>query len=548
MISLESLEENFRFLTLEVANQVRATRDILEQPEKELVERLIARDDYIDNLKTIIENKCFSRIHSEKGAEQSESNRIRAIHIICVNLERIADHCVNIVSQLKHFNNPTFLHRYDFHTMFHPIQEGLDMILPVQRSQKVAQALTICKIEYELDNLYKERFDRIQEELRSYQQIDVGDLITALFIFRYLERIGDALLNVGEAFIFAFLGEKIKIHQFQALQETLSQAGYEGSLSEIDFESIWGGRSGCRIRRVKNTSPDPSKEVIFKEGHKDKIQQERDNISRWSELFPGTAPQVVGYNEGDNYASMLVEFLPGCTLDEVILTTDPEQIHNALFVFEQTLVDVWEATLDRQTRPQTRFIRQLRGRLSAIEQVHPGLIAPDKRIGNQDIPSLHDLLTKAWSLEQSVLAPFSVLLHGDCNLNNIVYDFEEQRIRFIDLYRSQQDDYVQDVAVFLVSNFRMPIFEPALRQRLNWTIRHFFHFARGFAAKQGDTAFEFRLALGLSRSFLTSTRFELDNDFAYEMGERGIYLLERLIEHGPERQQEFALPESILYS
>ena len=219
MISLESLEENFRFLTLEVANQVRATRDILEQPEKELVERLIARDDYIDNLKTIIENKCFSRIHSEKGAEQSESNRIRAIHIICVNLERIADHCVNIVSQLKHFNNPTFLHRYDFHTMFHPIQEGLDMILPVQRSQKVAQALTICKIEYELDNLYKERFDRIQEELRSYQQIDVGDLITALFIFRYLERIGDALLNVGEAFIFAFLGEKIKIHQFQALQE-----------------------------------------------------------------------------------------------------------------------------------------------------------------------------------------------------------------------------------------------------------------------------------------------------------------------------------------
>ena len=547
MISLASLEENFRFLTLEVANQARATRDILGKPEKELVERLIARDDYIDNLKTIIENKCFSRIHAEEGAEQSESNRIRAIHIICVNLERIADHCVNIVRQIKHFSDPTFLHRYEFHSMFNLIQSGLDMILPVQRSQKVAQALTICKIEHELDNQYKERFDQIQDEMRTQHTADVGDLITALFIFRYLERIGDALLNVGEAFIFAFLGEKIKIHQFQALQETLSQAGYEGSLSEIDFESIWGGRSGCRIRRVKNTNPDPSKEVIFKEGQKEKIQQERDNIDRWSDLFPGIAPHVVGYNEGGNYASMLVEFLPGCTLDEVVLTTEPEQVRNAMFVFEQTLVDVWEDTIDPQGHPSPGFIKQLFGRLDKIQQVHPGILTPHKRIGRITIPSLRKRLEQGTALEQAVQAPFTVLLHGDCNLNNVVYDFEEQRIRFIDLYRSRQADYIQDVSVFLVSNFRMPIFEPSLRARLNWTIRHFYHFARGFAAKHGDTTFSFRLALGLCRSFLTSTRFELDTEFAYEMAERGGYLLNRLLEHGSKHQEEFTFPEAVLY-
>ena len=64
MITLESIEENFRFLALEVANQAKATATFLEAPTHSLFDKIVSRDDYIDNLKNIIENKCFSKIHN----------------------------------------------------------------------------------------------------------------------------------------------------------------------------------------------------------------------------------------------------------------------------------------------------------------------------------------------------------------------------------------------------------------------------------------------------------------------------------------------------
>ena len=53
-------------------------------------------------------------------------------------------------------------------------------------------------------------------------------------------------------------------------------------------------------------------------------------------------------------------------------------------------------------------------------------------------------------------------------------------------------------------------------------------FAREFAREQGDETFEARLALGLVRSFISSTRFDIRRTFAEEMLRRATYLLESL--------------------
>ena len=59
----------------------------------------------------------------------------------------------------------------------------------------------------------------------------------------------------------------------------------------------------------------------------------------------------------------------------------------------------------------------------------------------------------------------------------------------------------------------------------------FYHFAAAFAAAHGDTTFNIRLALGLGRSLITSTRFELSQRFSKLMLNRGVYLLERVVGH-----------------
>ncbi len=62
MMNFGSLEENLKFLVLEVESQITLTFRLLNDAEPDLLEKISAKDDYVDNLKTVIENECFSRL------------------------------------------------------------------------------------------------------------------------------------------------------------------------------------------------------------------------------------------------------------------------------------------------------------------------------------------------------------------------------------------------------------------------------------------------------------------------------------------------------
>jgi Ser/Thr protein kinase RdoA (MazF antagonist) len=149
-------------------------------------------------------------------------------------------------------------------------------------------------------------------------------------------------------------------------------------------------------------------------------------------------------------------------------------------------------------------------------------------------------------IEKANPAPFATLIHGDFNTNNILYNTVDQTINYIDFYRTKEADYIQDASVFLVSNFRMPVFEPELRHRLNWIIDQFYDFFASFAQDNDDTTFEMRMALALSRSFYTSTRFELNHKFARDMFTRSHYLMEKILTH-QDTVESFIFPKNVLF-
>lgn len=546
MLTFDGLKENFKFLVIETINQAGATQAFMQNPSKEKFEKIVSRDDYIDNLKNIIENKCFSKIHRDGGLSKKEVDSIRAMQICCVNLERIADFCVNVVRQMEYLHDPAFLGTFDYSSMFDSIRDCLGNVLPVWNNQDLAGALSICRCEYDLDRQYKDNFDRIMAELRT--GLNVEALITTLFIFRYLERIGDSLLNIGEAMVFSILGEKIKIEQFEALSRTLDKTDFQGNLSEIDFQSYWGTRSGCRISKVEARQGKASDTSggIFKEGNIKKVRREKENIESWNRLFPGLGPRIYGYHEEGDNASLLVEFLSGCTLDEVVLTAQEEPLENATFIFEQTIREIWESTRMDTPKP-CEFVDQIRSRMGGVVQLHPEFSRAGMSIGKTSISSMEQLLERCRQVEAAMTAPFTVFLHGDFNSNNIVYDHSNERIHLIDFYRSGRGDYIQDASVFLVSNFRIPVFEEAMRDRLNWVIEHFLGFVKGFAEQQDDATWQARMALGLARSFYTSTRFEMNREFATDMYLRSLYLLECFLRHEHRPWEEFELPEPVLY-
>jgi len=538
----EGLDENFRFLILEVQNQLKATSEFMNSPSPSTYDKIFSKDDYIDNLKNVIENKCFTTLN-QSHLKPDEIKYIRAVHIMAINLERIGDYCVNISKQMGYLSSPRFLDSFDYKESFLRIQSAVQEILPVLQSANLSGALSICRSEDELDTMYKTNFDKIMIHLRIGRNVE--DHITSLFIIRYLERIGDSLLNIGEALLFVIIGERIKIQQFQALQRNLNKSGLMGDVTDVDFQGIWGSRSGCRIARVEEKKSPDARDSIFKEGNLKKIRQEKINLECWQEIFPGLTPKVFSYQEDGENASLLTEFLSGCTLDEALFNPDSEILQNALFIFEQTVQEIWERTKTEHTLP-TGMMRQVESRMGSILQVHPELMRPGMGINTVSIPSAGELIKRCMDIENACPAPFSVFIHGDFNINNVIYNHVNQQVYFIDLHRSQHADYVQDVSVFLVSNFRLPAFDPESRGRINEIIRSFYTFARAFAEAQHDTTFDVRLTLGVARSFYTSTRFELNRTFAHAMYNRGLFLMERLAERTAAELQSFVFPLEIL--
>ena len=229
------LDENLRFMVLEVRKQLEETLGYLAEPAAGLLGRIVSRDDYIDSMKGLIEEKSFSHLVGQ-GVERGTANLMRCLNTLASNLERIADFAVNVVGQVQYLGDPAFLARYDYQVFFDEALAGLEMVVPALHSQDMNLALRICQCEFRLDSLFQATMQQIMQELSAGKH--TGDLVTALFIHRYLERMGDSLLNIGEALIFVLVGERLKIHQFEALQDTLAASGLEAPLSQVEFNTF----------------------------------------------------------------------------------------------------------------------------------------------------------------------------------------------------------------------------------------------------------------------------------------------------------------------
>ena len=177
-----------------------------------------------------------------------------------------------------------------------------------------------------------------------------------------------------------------------------------------------------------------------------------------------------------------------------------------------------------------------------VYRVHPQFKQHKIQISGLKISSLETLIKKSEVFEASLAPCFSVYIYGDFNSDNIIYDPLEKKINFIDLHRSCYMDYVQDVSVFMVSNYRLQALDSKLRQSVLKLTLNFYQFAAQFAQKNADKSFELRLALGLARSFASSIRFILDKTLAKAMFLRSRYLLEQLLALEPHQNATYRVP------
>jgi phosphate uptake regulator/aminoglycoside phosphotransferase len=541
MLSYQGIARNFKFMVVQTTKQLEKTEELLRAPNPRLVEAIQSSDDYIDNQKSMIENECFKFIRRTGQDEAQLVDSVRALNVITGNLERVADLSVNIARQTRFLGDYAILKRFDFQAYFAALFEGVSLIVEAIFERDSSLALRICHAETRTDHLYRADFEKITTALQESRE--PGRLITVLLILHYLERMGDALLNIGEAIMFAVLGERLKIRQYRVLENAIqSTPEVEPSIDDVEMTSIWGTRSGARVGTFEDQQQEEDQSrVLFKEGNPEKLQAERESLQRWGQVAAGLVPQVVEYQRRDRGAALLLQYLDGTTLQEIVLNADPEMVNPALARVEATLVDVWSRTLRRKP-VNGHYIRQLSARLEDVYRVHPSLKHNGVRIGRFAVLSFPELLDQAADFDAELEAPFSVFIHGDFNLDNIIYNKDADSLHFVDVHRSRDMDIAQDLSVFLVSAFRLPVFIPRIRQVLEAVCQRFLRFGRQFARQHDDPTFDARLALGLVRSLTTSTRFELNRRFAETMQQRASWLLRRLLAHRGRPWSTFVLP------
>jgi aminoglycoside phosphotransferase (APT) family kinase protein len=119
-------------------------------------------------------------------------------------------------------------------------------------------------------------------------------------------------------------------------------------------------------------------------------------------------------------------------------------------------------------------------------------------------------------------------VHGDLNLNNVVFDSATRQVVFIDVHRSRYGDFAGDIGVLLTSAFRQ-FPKKKIARTIALTQDVLIDKVAEFAAANGDEQFEERLRLARARGLITSARLTDDAERAEALFTEGLKYLRKVL-------------------
>lgn len=549
------ISENLRFLISEVTLQVSNLQLFLEKPSPDIAKHILDRSGYTYNLKIRIQNACRKILAGKKHSNLID-NRLKALDLIAADLDQIAELCRTCVNNFEpsQFDQSKeilaqqkVLYFKTFNTMLGQVIEQISKIEISIYENNTQFALKIGKPDKKFKNINARLQSQFIHKLKHKKKAQ--NMMISIRVLSSLTQMGTVLLNISETIISAILGQTINTDRYQSLRHSIEQ-WWGLPIDKVNIETIAETRSGSGISGI--TASEGKKgtgyDAIFKDGKKNKLKEEKERVESWHEIYPGLAPKIIDYNKKGNSAAILIEHLQGLTYEKILLNESDELLLKTQRYLEKTLKKVWKRTSSSE-RISGGYIEQLLKRLDNVYALHPEFKQLNRSICGHPIIAFSSVLKQAKDFETKyALAPFAVYIHGDFNVDNIIFDPLENKINFIDLHRSRYMDYVQDISVFMVSHYRLQVLAPPLRRRILQTAQRFYEFAYQFSVKRKDKTFNVRLALALARSFVTSTRFILDSTLSENMFIRARYLLESVLNTPEDKLKHYQLPINKIFT
>jgi phosphate transport system protein len=212
---LDEVTEDVIVMGSLVQNTVNDAINSLINGDVELAQKVIDGDDKIDDYDVLIEQKCMF-IQAEHQPVAKDLRLIHSIYIIIIYLERIGDICVSIgkltrrlyLEEKKQIRKEILDILSEMGSL---VKTVLDKALKAFKNKDYKLATKLEQIDDAVDDIQKILYQKIYG-IHAKDE-DYVKLVTNISLAsRYLERIGDNAVNVGDRVLYYLTGDFKSIH------------------------------------------------------------------------------------------------------------------------------------------------------------------------------------------------------------------------------------------------------------------------------------------------------------------------------------------------
>ncbi len=204
---------NLKKLLLEVGAMVEEATNraitALTDRRSDIASQVIESDAEIDSKEVLIEEECL-KILALHQPVASDLRFVIAALKVNNDLERMGDQAVNIAERAAALaGQPPLGIHLNVDRMADVVKQMVRSSLDAHVNLDTKLALSVCRMDDEVDELNRETFAVLQEHMRKDPEVSAR-AVQYLSASRDLERIGDLATNIAEDVVFMVEGEVIR--------------------------------------------------------------------------------------------------------------------------------------------------------------------------------------------------------------------------------------------------------------------------------------------------------------------------------------------------
>lgn len=203
---LEELKENVAEMSLQVEKTYKGLFQALEEKDADRIRKIMEMDRAISDVERNIESRCLSILTRQQPVAR-DLRIVTAVLKVVTDIERAGDHVADMAELMLRLNMND-LTTYSAHV--NPmIEETLEMFRDAVKAfinRDRASAAEVIDRDDVVDNL----FSSVKEDLIEYlkkETKNADECIDVLMIAKYLEKIADHAVNIGEWELFQETGD-----------------------------------------------------------------------------------------------------------------------------------------------------------------------------------------------------------------------------------------------------------------------------------------------------------------------------------------------------